>query len=405
MVASFGRTRRQTSMLFKKKFEPLYQNNVIVETHSHAYRHFLKETKDTVHKDHPKSGGPFESRLAKITFFDETAPRCGALQWGNFTGINSGPVRCTYSLPSSLTLPASNFNYAESLGPTAWAKFRPAKPDISLGVFLAELRDLPAMMFSKLTKFRSLGSNYLAVQFGWKPFLSDLYSWYESIIQIDKRISQLIRDNGKWVRRGGNLFRKEDETCDIIKTYPWAIYPNYNSYLFSSQVNVITRKIEEAWFSGSFRYYIPGLRNSFWGKAEGLLKNWGLNMSPADLWQLTPFSWLVDWFSNVGHVIGNYSASMQDHLTAKYAYLMYTTRIATEVLTIGKAYFLEDRGTYPYSYWVGTTTPFDGPGYEYVLSTQVRAEASPFGFQFTFDTMSPYQISILSALGISYLKY
>lgn len=307
----------------------------------------------------------------------------------------NSPIRCVQDLPKNWNEPTSYFAECESYGPACWARFKPAKPDVSLSVFIAELRDIPGLMMKKLDKFKNLGSNYLGYQFGWKPFLSDIRSWYESCVQLDRRIAQLQRDNGRWIRRGGTLFEDTDITQGRAATgrcSPMtATYPE--GYEWSIEES------KKVWFSGAFRYYIPGLMSKKWGRLKSIKKLWDLELGPEQIYQLIPFSWLLDWFTNVGDVIGNYTSQMEDNLTAKYAYVMLESTRITRRKVWGHTMYYDAR--------VSTSSqpqPFDC-SYVITEKSKNRAVASPFGFNITADSLSASQLSILSALGISRLKF
>lgn len=400
-MATFGRERTQDTGMVKDQLASYNDAYGSTPTMSTPYKSRVRVTRDSIHPNYPKEGGPFESITRTISYEDSTCGKTGSD--GNY---QIGKVRQQYPLPSgwSWNLPPSKFANCVALGPTAWNRFRPAKPTVSLGVFIAELRDLPGLMFNKLDKFRNLGSNYLAYQFGWRPFLSDIRDWYESCVKLDSQIVQLMRDNGRWIRRGGTLYENTDISTPSVNgvDHPWYVYPNY--YLSSHSTKMQRTTYEKAWFSGAFRYYIPGLNSQKWGRLKAINKLWDLDIGPEQVYQLIPFSWLVDWFSNVGDVVGNYSAQMQDNLVAKYAYIMLHTRETTTVTSECRGEFWRLISRLPFKF-VREFTDYSPASWTCVIEHKQRAVASPFGFHFTFDTLSAYQISILTALGISYSKH
>jgi hypothetical protein len=110
----------------------------------------------------------------------------------------------------------------------------------------------------------------------------------------------------------------------------------------------------------------------------------GLKPSPSVLWEIIPWSWLIDWCSNVGDVIDNLSARALDNLAAKYAYVMGTKKQEVTLISVADFYNGPQTET-----WSGTFT------------RKLRQEASPFGFDLSSDMFSARQWSILAALGIS----
>jgi len=110
-----------------------------------------------------------------------------------------------------------------------------------------------------------------------------------------------------------------------------------------------------------------------------------MEITPSLAWELLPWSWMVDWFGNVGDLMANISAASYDNLVAKYAYIMRTRRISyntiqDQPLTIGKS--LRLNGTF-------------------FVETKERAAASPYGFGLDWNGFSTSQLAILAALGIS----
>jgi hypothetical protein len=361
-----------------------------------------EKTEDEVHPNYPHSGGPFSS--VKVTTTHQLGYGRYGLDYFDNYYTNSQVYRIhegdVFVVPYASTevMPEATVQAALDQGPTAWNRFKPAQPDVSISVFVAELRDLPGLIFKKLDSFRSLGNNYLAYQFGWRPFLSDLRKWYKSIVDVDARIAQLKRDNGQYIKRGGTLFSNVDQSEDSFDATTNYIYG------VPFKDGTITDRIttsERCWFSARFKYYIPGLNSSF-GTARAIQELWDLKITPEQVYQLIPFSWLLDWFTNVGDLISNLMSHCDDNLTAKYAYVMFererkikrSARIRHEVIT----------GTSTYPDFIRQSN-YSTPSCTQVISSKARCSASPFGFNCSFGDLTGYQTSILAALGISRLRF
>jgi hypothetical protein len=106
------------------------------------------------------------------------------------------------------------------------------------------------------------------------------------------------------------------------------------------------------------------------------------------VWELTPWSWLADWFTNVGDVVANMSTGYAENLAAQYAYVMGTTQISTcwDTSLNTKQGVIHNSSGYTETY-------------------KHRVGASPFGFGLTSNDFSARQWSILAALGLSRLKF
>lgn len=292
-------------------------------------------------------------------------------------------------------------------GATGWNKFRPGNPTADLGVFLGELRDVPRML-SGTAKFfhnawRAMGGSltgftpkkvadyWLNTQFGWRPFISDLRKFYRTYTKLDEHLNRIRRDNGKWKRRGGTVQQDSDtkviEISDAVSAHwpslPWYFYPSGSSYGNYTMTEKYSRHV---WFEGAFRYWIPDIGSVQW-KKRAIAELFGVMPCPSLIWNLIPWSWLVDWCSNVGDVISNMSTGYADNLAAKYAYVMGHTE-RTGVLD-------------------STLNLVDGKihnSWSFPLDWKTRTAASPFGFGLSDDSFSVRQLSILAALGISRLK-
>lgn len=299
-----------------------------------------------------------------------------------------------------------------SHGASAWKKYRPGKSTADLGVFIGEMSDIPRMLKTTAQGFRDIfvsrwgrnprsaktrkaANHWLNLQFGWRPFLSDLRKFYQTYRAMDAAIEQIRRDNGQWIERGGSVEFNEDRTVlssslTTHKSYPALpdqFVPGWPNSVPTRGSHLITLdKGVRVWFTARFRYYIPEIESVVWRK-KAVAQLYGLEVNPALLWELTPWSWLVDWCSNVGDVFSNMDTGLAQNLTAKYAYVMGTTE--EKVVVISKPLFVDGKAR--------THT------WEYLFKRKQRVEANPFGFSLSWDLLSPRQWSILGALGITRL--
>lgn len=389
-----------------------------------------KLTYDQIHPHHPYDGGPFSSLSVNIRFLD------GETQWGNpcytdsfgqtFIGYKG---RCRVNAPVVNSLPVATTSADTALGPTVWHRYKPVKPTVGVAQFVYELREMgPATVMRRLRDLKYIyrtvkrqrsgripyltaretivkvkndffdsakdSSNlYLAWEFGWKLFIKDLRDWFASIKEVDTNIARLKRNNGRWGRKGGTFSEREDsiEAEGAHSVYP---LPSYYTSMSLKKTSVIFDKI---WFQGLFRYYISGLDDPRWGKTTAISKIYGLDIGPDQLWQVMPWSWLFGWFSDVGKTISNIQSSVHDGLVAKYAYLMHERSVTEDHQAFFNAYTVGKNN-------VRTYHPFTSVA-SITKTTKSRVVASPFGFNMSLPDFTPWQVSILSALGISRLKY
>lgn len=363
-------------------------------------------TVDELHPGPPyRTGGPFlklwtryhRGLTSPIHWYGIGIPRryyTGSFtdNWlGTYPHFNEGPA----ILPTSYQKDGTELN---GLGTTCWSRFKPGRPGSSTGQFVGELHRIPTIPFlgnlgiknfKELKKFRHYGDEYLNLQFGWLPFLNDLREMYNVYTSMSRRLAQLRRDNGQWVRRRGSLHRDVSPSTESTTYHTNVLYPVLTSefYIPGAQGS---RKItvdytDKVWFSAAFKYWIPNIHSPDW-PASAKRALFGLNPSPALLWELLPWSWLIDWFTNLGDVIDNFTVNAASNLVAKYAYVM-ASRSKTYTCV----------STQPFAQGTLSCTT------QVMYSCKQRQHATPFGFDTDFSDLSGRQKTILAALGISRL--
>lgn len=282
---------------------------------------------DELHKGPPyRSGGPLFLKRIEVTYYDSENVDARRSNW-RYTGrlaanISTDSLRAIYTglMPS-----------VGAYGAEAWNKFRPVKPKSDLGQWLGELRDLPQNPFhlkNNIVKFRDLGSQYLNYVFGWRPFIRDLIKTYETSKKLYNTLRYLRNHNNKWRKAGGTIKNESATTTENIGNISTPVLSTW-LYLDSSYSKATLTKIvrDTVWFKARWKFHIPETDlyvkdpKDVWG-SRLLRKLYGLELTPALAYELIPFTWLTDWFLNIGDFMANLSNSMYDNLVAKYAYVM-----------------------------------------------------------------------------------
>jgi hypothetical protein len=169
------------------------------------------------------------------------------------------------------------------------------------------------------------GGEFLNYQFGILPVVSDAKSFTEAASTFSETISQYRRDAGKVVRRKAGPYVLEESTS--VRNYSNSLITPGRSTLSAFLVNspklTVTTKIKrEIWYSGAFEYYIP----EDMSRLEELIFEWnrvyGIVPDPADIWELLPFSWLADWFTNSGNALRHLFLQASEGATQRYGYAM-----------------------------------------------------------------------------------
>lgn len=337
-------------------------------------------------------------------------------------GVNLGPSKLNMSPPPPWT---DQRQILANLYPKGYQKTRPGNSVANVGQFLVELRDLPtvpglgnvtrklrvplsqvpSVLRGQLRGFQNLGSEYLNVVFGWKPFVSDVRKMYNLWHKIDREMAKIIRENGKGIHRKATVSREKTSTQPPGTSYNLAYVschgapPNMFGVTGSTVVKVTSTFEEHVWFSARYRYYIPNVSSSQWNRRARLALFGGLP-TPEVLWEVLPWSWLVDWFSNVGDVVSNASPNAVDNLTMSHSYIMRHVRETTQ--------WTAETHHPPRNTGAGTSFPTVFRGVDFTFSTTETVEiksryggGNPFGLNVGLSTLSGGQLAILAALGIS----
>lgn len=340
---------------------------------------------DEVHPDYPKTGGPLsiQSLTAK---YDSPMVKTGytnpEIKWENTFDVQRAAI--LYS--GVLQFPSSGMGATESYGPDGWARYAPNYQNAGLAQFLAELRDFPKLFKGRLDHFRDLGRGYLNYSFGWLPFLRDCRDFFQTMSKIDNQLLRLKQANGKWIKRGGTLLETNTRAEDQIVSYGPA-----NGCTLVEKKRIISRT-EHVWFTARFRFYIPDLEKKTWGISKAHRRIWGLEVTPLLLWELVPYSWLADWCSNASAAIKNITNITADNLVAQNAYVMRHETFNQSGYVKFRSNLADQYGNH-YTDNVCTTS--------LTSETKCRSAASPYGFRLNWPDFTPFQLSILTALGIS----
>jgi hypothetical protein len=335
------------------------------------------------------AGGPFALERTGVSSASTIT-----LNQGNWFGVFApgGTIGYTFGSAVPWTSNQGSDGDLNAFGTSAIARSIPTNPVFSAATALGELRrdglpSLPGLTARDQTALsRKAGSEYLNIEFGWLPLVRDIRTFAFAVRNSHKLISQYVKDSDKKIRRrtGGPRFSATGLAFGSGNLYPAAA--NINTSFRADEV-VETKY----WFSGAFRYHVP-MGSSNWDKLRRYeqLSNYllGTRITPEVLWNVAPWSWAVDWFTNTGDVMTNISRLGSDGLVMQYGYAMRQSRL---------------RGTVTH-----TTTGFGNsvpPGLSCSI-TQVkefkkRVAANPYGFGIDDLSLSQRQLAVLAALGLT----
>lgn len=340
---------------------------------------------------------------------------------GGFHSAESGDFGLDFTISDiDLTPDSSHFPSMDGVGDKAYQRSKPKLEKAGGAVFVAELRDVPKMLASTAEGFhdtwKALGGNvasksmtpkgvadhFINQQFGWIPFLSDLRK-FDSVIQNRGSIIQKISDrNGKSTRRRVTL--SDESTDEVIgqgtgmRLFPTSIHgagfgQDYSYYRPNTLPTWELRETKHTRVtaSGKYSYYRPEFDETgpdYSGPWNSAMRNaavFGLRVNPSNIWKATPWSWAVDWFVNVGDHVDYLNDIAVDSIACQYLFVMQhqlRTRVFSQTLP-----FLGGDVTMSFTRSIETK--------------QRQPSSSPFGPSLTWETLSPRQLAIAAALGIS----
>jgi len=369
---------------------------------------YLQGTQVTVSENHPSwrrkkpsfagdDGGPFSSRKQYATLTGANAAITGGFDLGvlyqttRYRGL-SIPTAAAISWPPFADSAESALNAA---GAQAIERCKPTNIFVDLSASLGELlrEGVPKMDIShwksSVDLARKTAGNFLSLEFGFQPVLDDIKTVALSQVRANAAIQQYIRDSGKVVRRRFDFPPQESEVTTSFANgvRPFLRYSDTaitDFFTPTGEVLKTRRTSVRRWFSGAFTYHLP-LDDSLEQMSANALRAQGLvnlDLTPETLWNLTPWSWAVDWLVPVGTYIGNLQDWSTDGLVMRYGYLMEHSICSDTYTYVGRN-----------SSQVGILT----------LTSEVkkRIRANPFGFGLSWEGLSPRRLAILTALGIN----
>jgi hypothetical protein len=390
-----------------------------------------ERTYDELHAGPPfLSGGPFDSYKSENPWNDVQGSgfysrKVGLTTYqykGGFlpTSFGSGQIPYQHLKDVGLKGPfGPDYGDPSSYGASAINRFKPKTSGFDGATALGELRDLPGMIQNAAKKakgfnhyYKGLGgsakdifmpkniaSEYLEHTFGWVPFLSDIGKVYKTYQDYGKILRRLRRQNNQWIKKGGVILENNEVTAreDNFAQDAPSIEPALPTYLYEfpyagrpnkwGNTYYETQLQSRVWFEGSFKYYIPQLSDfgaSTWSQVRNFMQIYGLRVSPSVVWNLTPWTWLADWFANVGDIVDNVTAITYDRLVTRYAYVMGHSRLKR----------LNASTIHLYGGSVDCL-------WQQKIDVKRRVNASPFGFSLKTEDFSDSQWAILVSLGLS----
>jgi len=279
---------------------------------------------------------------------------------------------------------------ARTFGTKAIANTEPTAEYFSGATALGELAmdGLPGgaqihLMRDRVAAARSAGRNYLNAEFGWAPLVRDVQTLCKAVRSSDDIMRAYIKGSDKRIRR---RFELPSDTKVAQTTGGFLLGPDTGSVVNNSTTTrgaAVFKSETRTYFSGAFRYHLP-VTEATKGISRWALearKVYGLQLTPEVIWNLAPWSWALDWFGNVGDVMHNVSALGRDGLVIDYGYVM-NGRVSEWGYAATSKYGLHTKTVK-------------------TVSRRRYSKLSPYGFGVSWSGLTPKQLAVTAALGLS----
>lgn len=298
-------------------------------------------------------------------------------------------------------LTAFDWNTMYTAGSTAIARTVPNNPVAGLLRALGELREgIPHIPLKGLRhgwkgiKSTNPGDEFLNIVFGWLPSIKDAIDVTNAISNSKEILEEFIAQAGK------NIFRRyvfpvSTSTSILEWNVQATTFPVGPSYVYPGSGYLgrrfaVRQQTKRIWFEGVYTYYADMGKTQFermkyaWDLADKVA---GVELTPDTVYQLTGWSWLAEWAWNMGDVMKNLSAFSKDGLVMRRGYIMMQDIIEDTYVLTGITD--SSNGTHPPVFQTFGT------------HSKARLKATPYGFGWDWNGITPFQSAILAALGIS----
>lgn len=277
------------------------------------------------------------------------------------------------------------------------------QPTLPIAETIVELLsgNIPSMIkslskrLSHVQRLKQSGADYLSIQFAWKPLVSDAIKVIETLLAADHVV------HGQKFRRS-RIVREEFQSSQYVskgtsyRSFLNARSGSAGSYQSNGQVldyghrlsHRITARLNNGARATRKQY-------GFYDKAMDLLFDLGFQ-DPSLGWELSRFSWLIDWAVDIGtsiDLVGNFS-SQTGRYPLDYSYI--STKSTTTVVANPKGDRIMSRGASATLDYKSITSPGTA-----IMFAFDRQPLSLFRPGFSLSGLNGFQYSILVALGLA----
>ena len=335
--------------------------------------------------------------------------------WSSFgQSVNATPYTFGFGNGSSpLVVSAAN---RQGTANRYFASTAPDRKVGSLGSTLIELvrGDIPTLlknfqnMMAGYKNVRNyVGGEGLNIMFGWTPLIQE----WANIVKVGMGLERVIyyesfRRKRQW--EGPTYNSESSNNAEVLSflTTPWPTVERFtqpgdvvgptSGFGATCRTQSFVTAREDYHLTSKYTGLAKAGRRaeSFSDQAMDVAKRMGLVDDPELIWDLTPYSWLVDWFTTMGDSIANahvYSP-LSGKYTTDYAYMTTKHVVTNRRHLLGVPAFS--------SPGVRSLSVTSAQG-ELTSVSKWRARATPFGFGTQLGSLNASQFAVLVALGFA----
>jgi hypothetical protein len=175
-------------------------------------------------------------------------------------------------------------------------------------------------VFNLRSSVENIPKEYVSYHFGWKQLYNDVIDLLNFPEKVSKEINFLLSRSGR-----PTTYRSQRTFPGISTGAPAFVdYPTSSLKLAPTYETVVTRSHEmRLVVNAIFDFPTTGVPQF---REDLFLKKLGLNPSVTDLYNLVPWSWLIDWFTGLGNYIEAVDAINSDRALYNWGFVTGITR-------------------------------------------------------------------------------
>lgn len=180
---------------------------------------------------------------------------------------------------------------------TATLRLRPDLTTVSIPNFILELKDIRRMFTlfkSNLSLAKNVAGAHLNYKFGWKPFIGDLQNIYNGVAKLHDRL--VAWEKSINVLQHGSTTLLKDSTT-ISGSSP----AGFHSVAWTLTV---TRHVKA---HIKWKPLPLAIMQPFEKTLRALMDALGFELNPRIVWNALPFSFVLDWFFDVGSFLERFN--------------------------------------------------------------------------------------------------